>query len=354
MGAKFRTAPCVLQDALAYDPSSSRCPHIWAQLNNRTVLPRIDQREIQKTEYRTAAICWTCRSHITLIVACPNPVGLTCPTDDFPLHHLRPIQDASSVGHTFEARFVCTSPICKAEVNVQIRPPTLTLEDILFLTNQASIRARGDAVRVLNPDLPDRNAAQNLRTLRSYVSQAVNNDGDKLIRTTNPNFMFALGANAHRLLIRLGFTFPFQNERDESCWRLPKPAQDPDHRFNTQLQDVEDELTILMHGRPDAEKQVLSEEIHPPQPDTSTMAWTLSSLDCKLMSPYSSPELQDPEPVPCDTSLFRTLLAVSTAASILYNRWVLAIMQLPTLRALHVDFYTNPCSGYIAIISSVD
>lgn len=306
MLATFRTAPRLLQDLLTFDPCPKNsgidlevpCSHIYTVLDGRSNFPEPNRREAQWVEWKTVAICRECRSHITLVVTYQQSNGQRCPNKDYPLHHFKTVGRTETEDNTYESCFVCTSPVCKVEVVARLRAPTLQLGDVTFLTDQSALRARAQATQERYPEMQDRNAVQTLITFRSYVSHAIENRDDRQIPAANKFFMFTLGHDAHELLTRLGFSLASPNKENEYFWNVPKPAQHPNQTLEIRLQDVEDELTVLMQGRPesekevaiemmrgrpDSEKQVVMENLHPPPGSIHAMEWVLGTWNCKLL-----------------------------------------------------------------------
>lgn len=290
MTAHPQTAPFLLYGLLRYTPphlkafqhvSELHCDHVYSTSTERSFLPELDERPSTGKVWKVEAICQNCRIHITLSIDFANTPEQACPCPDFPIHHfILDEQFETEQAHSFQFR--CGSPLCKAQLDAQLRAPALSEIDKWILTDPVGLKQRwkkcyerGEA----EPYTP----AKALSTFRSYVNDAITSDTPKRIPTHNKRFMLALGDDAAVLLARLGFTAePAREGSPYPLWRLPGPGPYLDDQTRTQLQDVFDELLVLMQQRPDAEKQKAGEPVYRPPPSTKDMGRILGCLDCKL------------------------------------------------------------------------
>lgn len=287
----YRTAPSLLQELLSYDPRPrdpppsppAPCRHAYSTIDRRSKTPQIRDSLAHDTGWIVNVLCQLCHCHIALILTFPTQPLQPCPSQHFPLHHFHLTRNGVFFGGDHELFFSCTVPICKAELVVHLRPPTLSDDDVRLLTDPLALKARSNSIRERYPDKADVTAIEALKTFRSYVSHSVENEEDRGIPSENHKFKAALGTNASKLLNRLGFSYePHDaNERSLAHWYLPKPALRGDEVLKTKLEDVVDELTALMQQCPDAEKKLVNESLMPPPPDTQHLERILGSFDCE-------------------------------------------------------------------------
>ena len=297
----YRTAPCLLHELLIDDPRpqvpGSRpqvvCNHVYTPVDKRSSAPSPEEWPQQGATWRTEALCQECRSHITLVVSYQQASPLPCPNRDYPLHHVKPTSSDSLEGSIHSFSYICSSPECKAEITAQARAPTLTPDDVAFLTSMSALQSRSKSVRERYPEMPDQQAIQSLATFRQYINNAISREEDRAIPSGNNFFMDALGQDAYELLTRLGFSplMPSNGENQAiTSWLPPKPSQYPDDTLRNRLVDVVDELTSLMQGRPDLEKRLITENLFRPPPGVPDMECSLGISHCKCSSSCSSSE----------------------------------------------------------------
>ena len=295
MSNQYRTAPCLLDELLLYDPRhfdsdrqpATSCQHAFSTSVEQSSLPTPDEKPSlgEEKQWRVVAICQICRCHLDLIVNFPSTTTTSCPSVNFPLHHFSLKENRPLDGAIQQFYFICTAPICHCTLLVQVRPPSLTPSDLLLLTSPVALKARFQTVRARLPDRQGIDAVDALGTFRSYVRDSINNEVTKRISLQNKKFMSALGEGSADLLRRLGFTLePGKNASEWSYWRLPNPSKEADDGLRLKLLDVMDELTVLMQSRPDEEKRKTSENLYRPPPSTQDMERCLGSLECKLNS----------------------------------------------------------------------
>jgi len=102
--ARYETAPCVLQDIIAYEPHDAashykdtsffknKCSHALVTQYDRSRIPELDERPDLGTVWKVAAVCRECRCHLSVVIAFGESVEhvlFPCPNREFPLHHFR-------------------------------------------------------------------------------------------------------------------------------------------------------------------------------------------------------------------------------------------------------------------------
>ncbi len=302
--ARYETAPCVLQDIIAYEPHDAashykdtsffknKCSHALVTQYDRSRIPELDERPDLGTVWKVAAVCRECRCHLSVVIAFGESVEhvlFPCPNREFPLHHFRrqlPSDEAADDGGSTCYSFECTSPHCRARLKVEIRLPILEPKDILLLTDRNLLKARLQAALVSNPNAQAVEPIQVLTTLRAYIGDSLKERGNDHFPAMNKRFMVSLGPDATELITRFGFTYVEQDkETGNASWYLPRPAAHTgEHRedsLRAMLEDIRDELTILMCQRPDQEKKLLTEAFHLSPPANKDLERLLGILDCR-------------------------------------------------------------------------
>lgn len=244
-----RTAPCLLQELLVYDPRPERltnCSHQFAIKSDRSVLPELDQRPDIDTRWELLTICQLCRCHLDLDISFAASI-LSCPAQDFPLHHflLQKHTEPTPGARQNSFDFACSNTQCHADLRVCSRTPALNQDDVRLLTDPVLLKTRWKNARLQNADLPEPPIAETLDAFRSYLRDAIANKSDsKRIPVKNKRFLTALGADAKSLMERLGFIYEPEDEQAGSplaYWRLPIP----DDSLKALLEDVRDEVDIF-------------------------------------------------------------------------------------------------------------
>jgi len=303
--ARYETAPCVLQDLIAYDPRDdaashyndtsfieTKCSHALITQYDRSRIPELDERPDLGTVWKVAAVCRECRCQLSVVISFGESVEhvlFPCPNREFPLHHFRrqlPSDGAADDGCKTCYSFECTSPHCRARLEVEIRLPILDHNDIRLLTDRNLLKARFQAALVSNPNAQAVEPIQVLTTLRAYIGDSLKETGNDHFPAMNKRFMVSLGDDSRELITRFGFSYVEQDkETGKAAWYLPRPAAHTDeHRedsLRVMLEDIRDELTILMCQRPDQEKKLLTDAFHLSPLAKKDLERLLGILDCR-------------------------------------------------------------------------
>lgn len=301
---RYETAPCVLQDLIAYDPRKaashytntsflkSKCSHAYVTPHDRSRVPDLDERPDVGTVWKVAAVCRECRCHLTVVITFGESVELVlfpCPNREFPLHHFRlnnPGGEAADDGCRTCYSLECTAPQCRAHLQVEIRFPIFESKDVLLLTDRNLLKTRFQAALVSNPNAQPVEPIQVLANLRAYVADSLRETGNDHFPAMNKRFMVSLGNDSWQLLTRFGFTY-VEQDRDtgKAAWYLPKPtaytAEQREDSLRAMLEDARDELTILMSQRPDTEKAFLNESFHFSLSTYRDLERLFGTLDCR-------------------------------------------------------------------------
>ena len=223
--------------------------------------------------WTVAAYCAVCRSHLDFVLDFrEGGVGFEpCGSDDRPLHHFqylskesRPrdsdavpeIKDGSSWIDT--QVFRCTSIECTAKLTVRIKPPRLVPDWSKQLTDHLMIKARADKAIEEDPErFEGHTAAQPidvLNALYAYIENALQEPQlRRKIKRDNKRFRLSLGESCADLLEYIGFS------RDGEDWLPPKPelsSRPYTNPVNIRLDDIQKEILVLSHKRPNEEKRM--------------------------------------------------------------------------------------------------
>ncbi|KAI9778369.1 MAG: ubiquitin-specific protease ubp2 [Peltula sp. TS41687] len=246
--------------------SDGACQHRYVTKEDQSILPGSGSRPDSTSEYRVASLCSKCRCHMTLSIKFNNGghSDLVCPTEHHPLHHLRCDPSAShhrpkptDIPEHFQweerHRFVCTSPGCSAVVSFSFRPPRLGAQYLTLLTDPSNIKERAEKAEKPIPDL-----AAVLRDVRLYLRDALNQTRTHLA-AKNTRFKTALGEPCRPLLEYLGFRY-HDDPGEKAKWFLPQVRRSSEKPLfqdaqTVMVDDVKMELTVLLDGRPDSEKE---------------------------------------------------------------------------------------------------
>ena len=255
-----KTAPRLLSDILSYDPANQRpgfntlvdipkfdneekkwlvdptpskngCRHKWALDENHTVLPSLRPELAHPAVFWITAHCTACRGQINVTLQFEGSSS-SCPSSDAPLHHFIHLdfipqsfateENPSESPHLRDVQyFVCTSPDCKANLQVVFRPSHLIPEWVDLLTNPERIRARAEPVIADDPErfegvrIPT--GADVLSNLRQYLLNGLpdsnpNKKSDeepdskpRTIKAGNKRWLLSLGEPCAEILECLGF-----------------------------------------------------------------------------------------------------------------------------------------------------
>ncbi|KAI9654888.1 MAG: ubiquitin-specific protease ubp2 [Alyxoria varia] len=264
MTTSRKTAPCLLQELIVYDPRDANpekdhqsCQHAYFTVAERSVLPEAQHKDSATTGavWKVSSLCRQCRCHLEIVLT--HPGTSPCPNRDYPLHHFVFCgQNSEGDGHTQIFDFKCSSPLCKCEMVVQFRLGSLTSGDVSYLIHPTSLKMRLETVQNREKGRTSLDAVDTLTTFRSYIRDSIDGKIDKRIPTYNKKFMAALGGDSEGLLVRLGFVHEQADDGSgNSFWRLPNLVHSGDDNLRVRLQDVFDELNLLIQDRPEAEKQ---------------------------------------------------------------------------------------------------
>lgn len=203
-----------------------------------------------------------------------NNVFLPCGGQDHPLHHFIPsaetrparqstqqlertdswnkkIEDdleKAAVTHYIH-RFQCTSPSCAVKLTIHVKPPRLSRDWVIQLTDRYVIRARAEKAMAADPvrfegiALPS--PSNVLEYLLSYLKDALfAPELDKKIKMVNKKFATSFGDACSDLLRYLGFS------QIDDYWLPPRPDSDQQTPYQDQgrilLDDVMKELYALL------------------------------------------------------------------------------------------------------------
>jgi ubiquitin carboxyl-terminal hydrolase 25 len=199
------------------------CRHSFFLKDRQILLPLEGSRPGPTCEYKVAVFCDHCLCHFNIEITWEDKAAdfQPCPSPDHPLHFFQyaPKKSKTRPNHLSKDElrhtpwedvkvFDCISQTCKASLRIEIRPPRLTPSDVDYLTNQAKIGLRAGAAQREDParlGVPAPTPAKVLKTLLSYVENALLGTDKRPIAQHNKHFATALGPSSKELLRRLGF-----------------------------------------------------------------------------------------------------------------------------------------------------
>ncbi|KAF1839591.1 cysteine proteinase [Decorospora gaudefroyi] len=303
--APGKTAPRLLQDLLTYDARYEEragrnlltspppqhdakgpavaavpfrnCRHGLFTKIEQSQLPAVGAEPDRDTTYKVAAYCTKCRWHVDVVVGRRNEAAQNeaCgkANPGYPLHHfLYEGEDNASSTHGLGAQlrprtytFRCSAPACPVDVRISMKPPRFSDHDIETLTNQAQLRRRWEAAKLLAGDRADANMARrvdSLDYLNTYLSDSLKpTKGKARIPLLNKKFLKAFGKDCDAVLIGLGFTSDTEEDNDGTVtqvWYLPKPEGPKsalDSTLRNVIEDARYELNTLILNMPESERE---------------------------------------------------------------------------------------------------
>lgn len=336
-----KTAPRLLEDLLSYDPRTASisknlladaapiwddsqindyvprvpknsCRHLYTTNHLQSVIPLLDTRPDQDTKWRVAAVCQSCRCHLTITIDFGGSSWKTspCPTTDRPLHFFvlqsrREPQDPwvseniSFRGRQREYNFKCTARRCQTTLQIELSPPRLTLEQISLLTDSRRLQSRYESAVASDPrrNFEKANGALVLHRLRTYLRDGLDaKSGRSQFPKKNKTFLATFGADCDDFLRSLGFD-DATNDDEESVWRIPRPTPKDDAFDQTSyrafLEDVMEELAILILNKPSFEKTTIQNFVYQPVQAKRDVERILGMLDCKPAEAHRSRNCTD-------------------------------------------------------------
>ena len=202
------------------------CHHGWLLKDEQCLLPDSWDRLHLTSKYMVAAYCNFCRSHLQLSIDLRGEGRdyLPCPNQIWPLHHFVHVPSVSTeaqmaLNGTYTKigtdwidtqYFQCSSPQCSAQLSVQIRPCRLIPEWVDLLTSTEIIKVRAETAISEDPGRYEGVAVPSptevLSNLRTYIVNAMANEGGRKILGNNKKWRLCLGEPCKDLLQYLGFT----------------------------------------------------------------------------------------------------------------------------------------------------
>lgn len=249
-----KTAPRLIQDLLAYNPSNlpssgwniltdpaphfhrnaalptlvarGSCRHQFMIKPDQSLFTSPGSESDGSTSYKVASFCQACRCHMLLIVDIVGDDGKRpCPNREYPLHHFVHVPENSTrrrnsgdpvKGERWvdQQYFRCSSPCCPVTVTIRMSAPRLTSAWVTLLTDKELVKERAQVVmgqaperfEGIAPPLP----INVLINLRSYLCNAIRSSEAKKIASLNKKFSTCFGEYGQpcrELLEYLGFTY---------------------------------------------------------------------------------------------------------------------------------------------------
>ncbi|EEH48859.2 ubiquitin-specific protease UBP2 [Paracoccidioides brasiliensis Pb18] len=293
-----KTTPRFIQDVLCYDPahppssgfnlltqvppafqdpndypeliSPNACPHRYITKHNQTKLPPEGFQAGLRAPYKISAVCLICRFHLEIKTSHMTESS-HCPSQ---LHHLvyshsnhHDTSPFRSKGQRQETHFYrCSYATCAVIITLNILSPVLAPRWVDLLINPELLKARTDEALNAYPERLEGHIRPFpitvLSNLRAYIENALHEpQRSKPICLNNKRFVVCFGVDGRpcrELLEFLEFT------PGEDSWKPPSPdttAPIPyEKALNVFLDNVSNELLVLIHQRPEHEKEGQSRE----------------------------------------------------------------------------------------------
>ncbi|KAH8819632.1 hypothetical protein F5884DRAFT_20818 [Xylogone sp. PMI_703] len=238
-----------------------------------------DARADGPPKYLAATYCLNCRYRFDIVVDYTQRPDRTesCNLASVfnPIHHLRLFQSTNRQDQkelygedkynviTEAHQFVCTSPTCPVIVEVRICPPRLSNELMKLVLDPAKVDSRSRKIIASEPErFEGMDALRPLNILdylRRYMFDALHKGPNekKKISSRNKKFALAFADECDDLLHYLGFADsieegPNPDDIPERNWQLPEV----DEHNRDFYEDILAELSIIISGRPEREKEL--------------------------------------------------------------------------------------------------
>jgi ubiquitin carboxyl-terminal hydrolase 25/28 len=293
------------------------CRHALLTKDEQSQLPSSSEHPDAAAAVKIASYCPQCRWHIDVTV---DPRGnastsRTCRKGDteYFLHHFTLERESETIGaHGLGAqqaprtyRFRCSAPQCPVEVQIHMRPPHLSDQDIETLTNQAQLRRRWEAAKAIAGERADTTMARRVDGpdfLNTYLQDALNpSKGKTRIPLLNKKFLKTFGRDCDSILTRLGFSKEVEEEEGgepTQVWYLPRPEEAKDAEasaLRTTIEDVRIELNSLILSIPENERVNARHKPMYPTPSRDHIERALACHDCVSVLPICERWLTMPQ-----------------------------------------------------------
>ncbi|KAI1080991.1 hypothetical protein F5B20DRAFT_570088 [Whalleya microplaca] len=232
--------------------------------NHEMLLVATQTFEDQRTCF-VSTVCRLCRHHFHVkndSRHCQeydkdHPKHMLIPCNQKSIYDLRADRTGynDTVGY---AQFICAADGCLFNLEVSIMRPKLAtsevdmlVDDHRVLRNLQHARARADDSSRYS-DVGDNYGAGSANILLKYLTDALNNTGDRHLRIKkrNKKFMVSIGDDFNPLLRLLKFYEGDDAESGDSCWYIttPEPQQNPTpiHTLRARMEDAAAELKIIV------------------------------------------------------------------------------------------------------------
>lgn len=267
-----------------FDPDKPRtaavpyrnCRHALLDKSEQSQLPSPGEEPGPDTIYKIASYCSLCRWHIDVIVDFRNDGSMNRPCkkgdEEYMLHHFlfesdtNHGSDGNGLGSQRTSRtynFRCSAPPCPVRVQIRMRPPHFSEQDIETLTNQAQLRRRWEAAKQLAGERADTTMARRVDGpdfLNTYLQDSLNPvKGKARVPLLNKKFLKTFGRDCDSILTYLGFRSELEDDDDEVAhvWHLPKPDESTDlfeTNLRSKLEDARYELNTIILSIPEHER----------------------------------------------------------------------------------------------------
>lgn len=242
------------------------------------------QEPDRDTIYKIAAYCSQCRWHFDVTVDFHGDDSSSTPCrngdQEYMLHHFlfdessNDLNSTDGLGAHYAPRnysFHCSAPPCPVKVQIRLKPPHFSDADVETLTNQAQLRRRWEAAKLMAGDRADANMARRCDGpdyLNTYLHDALNPaKGKARIPLLNKKFLKTFGRDCDHILNRLGFKSELEQEENEvaQVWYLPRPDEAADDTLRTTINDARYELNTILLSFPENERtSVRHQPLYPP------------------------------------------------------------------------------------------
>jgi ubiquitin carboxyl-terminal hydrolase 25/28 len=277
------------------------CRHALLVKDEQSLLPRPDEDADDTTVYKIASYCADCRWHIDVVVDFRHDGSKrrACKKGDteYFLHHFlfdgENVLDLSNALGSQQAprmySFHCSAPQCPVKVQIHMKPPHISDNDIETLTNQAQLRRRWEAAKQIAGDRADAIMARRVDGpdfLNTYLQDALNPvKGKTRIPLLNKKFLKTFGTDCDSILTRFGFTTELEAEDDEvtQVWYLPRPdeARGPlELTLRNTIEDARYELNTIITEIPESERVGARHKALYPTPSRDHIERALGCHDC--------------------------------------------------------------------------
>ena len=254
----------------------------------------------QTTIHKIASYCSQCRWHTDVVVTFDNGGSIdgVCRKDaEYPLHHFLFENESQTNGTNGlgsqkaprSYKFRCSAPQCPVVVQIHMKPPHISDQDIETLTNQAQLRRRWENAKLIAGERADTVMARRVDGpdfLNTYLQDALNPvKGKARIPLLNKKFLKTFGKDCDSILTRFGFSTELEDEDGEinQVWHLPRPEESNsplDPTLRTTIQDARYELNTIILGIPDSERHGVRHKPLYPGPARDHIERALACHDC--------------------------------------------------------------------------